>query len=58
MQNIGLVFLVFSFVLALIAAFAGPAVWPRVPHLGWLAFAFFVAAELFGGLSRAGVLGH
>ena len=51
MQNLGLVLLVFSFVFAVLAAFAGPLIWPRV-HLGWLAFAFFVAAELFGGLTR------
>jgi hypothetical protein len=51
MQNVGLVLLVFSFVLAVIAAFIGPTAWPRA-HLGWLAFAFFVAAELFGGLTK------
>lgn len=51
MQNVGLVLLVFSFVFAVIAGLFGPAAWPP-RHLGWIAFAFFVAAELFGGLTR------
>ncbi len=50
---LSLVLLVFSFVLACLAA----AGWPPVarPHLGWAAFACFVAAELFG---RAGPMLH
>lgn len=43
---LGLVLLVFAFVLAICAA----AQWPTVPrpHLGWAAFAFFIAYLLFG----------
>lgn len=44
---IGLILLVFSFVFAVLAA----AGWPQPAtryHLGWVAFAFFVASELFG----------
>ena len=51
---VGLILLVFAFVLAVCAA----ANWPLVPrpHLGWAAFACFIAAELFG---KAGpLLGH
>jgi hypothetical protein len=51
MQNVGLVLLVFSFVFGCIASFFGPAIWARA-HFGWLAFTFFVAAELFGGLTK------
>jgi hypothetical protein len=51
MQNVGLILLVFAFVFAVIAAMAGPSVWPRV-HLGWLAIAFWIASELIGGLGR------
>ena len=43
---VGLVFLVFAFVLAICAAMGWPTV-PR-PHLGWAAFAFFIAYLLFG----------
>ena len=42
---IGLILLVFSFVLAVCAAWSWPAV-PRA-HLGWAAFAFFIAFLLF-----------
>jgi hypothetical protein len=43
---LGLVFLVFALVLSICAAINWPIV-PR-PHLGWAAFAFFIAYELFG----------
>ena len=43
---LSLILLVFAFVLSICAAFQWP-VPPRV-HLGWAAFAFFIAAELFG----------
>ena len=52
-----LILLVFSFVLAVIAALVAPVpigAWPRL-HFGWLALAFLVAALLFGG-GGAGVL--
>jgi len=42
---IGLILLVFAFVLAVCAAANWPVV-PR-PHLGWAAFAFFIAYLLF-----------
>lgn len=50
MQNLGLVLLVFAFVFALIAAVFQPAFgrW----HLGWMAVAFWIAAELFGKVIR------
>jgi len=43
----GLILLVFAFVLAICAAANWPVV-PR-PHLGWAAFAFFIAYLLFSG---------
>jgi hypothetical protein len=50
MQNVGLIFLAFAFVLAVICAFflekAGHV------HLGWLAVACWIASELIGGLGR------
>jgi hypothetical protein len=49
MQNIGLIFLVFAFVIACIATRiqnVGP--W----HLGWVALAFWIASELIGGIAR------
>lgn len=55
MQNIGLILLVFAFVFACIAAFFGPAVWPRA-HFGWLAIAFWIASELIGGIARSGLI--
>jgi len=42
---IGLILLVFAFVLAVCAAANWPVL-PR-PHLGWAAFAFFIAFLLF-----------
>ena len=42
---LGLILLVFSFVLAVCAASNWPVL-PR-PHLGWAAFAFFIAYLLF-----------
>jgi hypothetical protein len=50
MQNVGLILLVFAFVLAVLAATIGPAVGRY--HLGWAAIAFWIAAELLGGLGR------
>jgi hypothetical protein len=49
---IGTILLVFSFVLACLAASG----WPPVarPHLGWAAFAFLVASLLFGVLGVGG----
>jgi hypothetical protein len=49
MQNIGLILLVFAFVIACIAS--------RMPefrtwHLGWLAVAFWIASEVIGGIQR------
>jgi hypothetical protein len=45
---LSLVLLVFSFVLACLAAFPGIRFDPYRMHLGWAAFACFVAADLFG----------
>jgi hypothetical protein len=50
MQNIGLVLLVFAFVCAVLAATWNPGPLGRW-HLGWAAVAFWIAAELFGGLA-------
>lgn len=52
MQNTGLVLLVFAFVFAVIAAFFNPLPAGRW-HFGWLAVAFWIAAELFAGASHA-----
>lgn len=48
MPNLSLVLLVFAFVCATIAAVMGQAMgrW----HLGWAAVAFWIAAQLLGGL--------
>jgi hypothetical protein len=46
---LGLILLVFAFVCAVCAAASWPVV-PR-PHLGWAAFAFFIAYLLFSGVS-------
>jgi uncharacterized membrane protein len=43
---LGLVFLVFALVLSICAAWGWPT--PPRPHLGWAAFAFFIAYEIFG----------
>jgi branched-subunit amino acid ABC-type transport system permease component len=51
MQNLGLVLLVFAFVCAVLAAVWSPQAPPRW-HLGWAAIAFWLAAEIFGGLGR------
>lgn len=51
MQNIGLILLVFAFVLAVIAATMGPSIGRF--HLGWASVSFWIAAELLGGLGRA-----
>ena len=49
MQNIGLIFLVFAFVLACLAAKnIGAPNW----SLGWAAIACWIASELIGGLGR------
>jgi len=51
MNNVGLVLLVFGFVCAVLATLWNPQPAPRW-HLGWASIAFWIAAELFGGLSR------
>jgi hypothetical protein len=51
MQNVGLILLVFAFVMALIAGCFRTQLNPNF-HAGWLAVAFWVASELLGGLSR------
>ena len=50
MQNVGLILLVFAFVFAVIAAcvMQGTGRW----HFGWGAVAFWIAAELIGGVGR------
>lgn len=50
MQNLGLVLMVFAFVLAVIAA----CVMTQAGrfHLGWAAIAFWLAAEIFAGVGR------
>ena len=49
MQNLGLVLLCFAFVCACLAARGiGAPVW----SLGWLAIAFWLAAEIFAGAGR------
>lgn len=51
MANIGLILLVFAFVFAVIAAcvMEGNGRW----NFGWAAVAFWIAAELLGGLGKA-----
>lgn len=51
MQNLGLVLLVFAFVCAVLAAAWQPQPAGRF-HLGWAAIAFWLAAEIFGGIGR------
>jgi hypothetical protein len=49
MQNVGLIFLVFAFVIACIATrMQNVGVW----NLGWLAVACWIASELIGGIAR------
>lgn len=50
MQNLGLVLLVFAFVCAVLAAVSVPQ--QGRFHLGWAAIAFWLAAEIFGGVGR------
>jgi hypothetical protein len=51
MGNIGLILLVFSFVFACLAAGIPAPVGGRW-HLGWLAFAFFIASLIFGSVGH------
>jgi hypothetical protein len=51
MGNLGLVLLVFAFVCAVLATIGVPQPHPRL-HLGWAAIAFWLAAEIFGGVGR------
>lgn len=51
MGNLGLIILVFAFVFSCIAAFWGPAVWPRA-HFGWMAIACWIFSELVGGAAK------
>ena len=51
MANLGLVLLVFAFVCAVLASVWSPQPTPRW-HLGWAAVAFWIAAEIFGGVGR------
>jgi hypothetical protein len=49
MQNVGLILLVFAFVVACIATrIQTIGVW----HLGWTALALWIASELIGGIGR------
>lgn len=49
MQNIGLIFLVFAFVLACLATRGiGAPPW----SLGWAAIACWIASELIGGVAK------
>jgi hypothetical protein len=53
MQNIGLILLVFAFVIACVASRAGAiGPWNLLP----LAIAFWIASELIGGLARVTLL--
>jgi hypothetical protein len=49
MQNLGLILLVFAFVIALVATHVQEI---RGWHMGWLALAFWIASELIGGIAR------
>lgn len=53
-MNISLVLLVFAFVFACIASFVPGPIYGRW-HFGWLALAFFLAAQLAGGIGRLGL---
>jgi hypothetical protein len=48
MGTVGLIVLVFGFVFACIAAFAGPSVWPRV-QFGWAALGCLILYLILGG---------
>jgi hypothetical protein len=50
MQNLGLVLMAFAFVFAVIATciMQGTGRW----HFGWAAIAFWIGAELLGGVFR------
>ena len=50
MQNIGLVFLVFAFVCAVLATIIGEQ--QGRFQIGWAAISFWLAAEIFGGVGR------
>jgi hypothetical protein len=53
MQNIGLILLVFAFVIACIASrIQQVGTW----HLGWVALALWIASELIGGVARSGLI--
>jgi hypothetical protein len=53
MQNLGLILLVFAFVVAVIASrIQQVGVW----HLGWAALALWIASELIGGIARSGIV--
>jgi len=51
MANLGIVLLVFAFVFAVIASTI--MVQAGRFHLGWAAVAFWIAAEIFGGIVKA-----
>lgn len=49
---LGMILLCFAFVFACIAAgIPAGIIWNRV-HIGWLAFAFFLASLIFGSVSH------
>jgi len=50
MQNVSLILLVFAFVFACIAALFSESI--RNVHVGWLAVAFWIIAEILGGVGR------
>ena len=53
MQNVGLILLVFAFVIMCVATrFPTLGVW----YTGWLALAFWIASELVGGVARSGLI--
>jgi hypothetical protein len=54
MESLGLILLIFSLVLACIAAYRRPPTSTWVIHPGWLAVAFFIASLIFGGVSIHG----
>lgn len=47
---LGTILLVFAFVVAILASVGLPPATPPAWKLGWLAFSFFIAALLFGGV--------